>query len=68
MKKEIFYIIEQFETGNINAKECIKQIKENLIEAEEDELLDYAFPFHNETMKAINDITKDTGLKNIIEL
>ena len=43
MKKEIFYIIEQFETGNINAKECIKQIKENLIEAEEDELLDYAF-------------------------
>jgi hypothetical protein len=43
MKKEIFYIIEQFETGNINAEKCIKQIKANLIEAEEDEVLDYAF-------------------------
>ena len=56
MKKEIFYIIEQFETGNINAKECIKQIKENLIEAEEDELLDYAFPFHKQTKKDLNNI------------
>lgn len=43
MKKEIFYIIEQFELDNITSEECIKKIKANLIEAQEDELLDYAF-------------------------
>ena len=43
MKKEIFYIIEQFELGNITSEECIKKIKANLIEAELEEVLDYAF-------------------------
>mgnify|MGYP003626321273 CR=1 FL=1 len=49
MKKEIFYIIEQFETGNINAEKCIKQIKANLIEAEEEEVLDYAFALNKKS-------------------
>tara|TARA_R110000751_G_scaffold77107_1_gene155473 strand:+ start:197 stop:373 length:177 start_codon:yes stop_codon:yes gene_type:complete len=56
MKKEIFYIIEQFETGNIDAEKCIKKIKANLIEAEEEEVLDYAFPFHKQTKKDLNNI------------
>ena len=66
--KKILNIIEQVEQGVITAEESVKLIKAIVIESQEDDLLDYVFPFHNETMKAINDITKNTGLKNIIEL
>jgi hypothetical protein len=30
MRKEILFIIEEFDLGGINAFECIKQIKEQL--------------------------------------
>lgn len=54
--KEIQNIIEQVEQGKITAQESIKLIKAIVIESQEDELLDYAFPFHKETMKSLNDL------------
>jgi len=49
-------IIEQVEQGKITAQESVKLIKAIVIESQEDELLDYAFPFHKETMKSLNDL------------
>ena len=49
-------IIEQVEQGKITAQESVKLIKAIVIEKQEDELLDYAFPFHKETMKSLNDL------------
>ena len=37
-------------------KEPMSNIEANFMEAQEDELLDYAFPFHKETMKSLNDL------------
>ena len=54
--KEIQNIIEQVEQGKITAQESVKLIKAIVIEQQEDELLDYAFPFHKETMKSLNDL------------
>lgn len=54
--KKIQNIIEQVEQGKITAQESVKLIKAIVIESQEDELLDYAFPFHKETMKSLNDL------------
>ena len=54
--KTIQNIIEQVEQGKITAEESIKLIKEIVKEQQEDELLDYVFPFHKETIKSLNDI------------
>ena len=48
--------LKQVELGKITAQESIKLIKAIVIEQQEDELLDYAFPFHKETMKSLNDL------------
>ena len=54
--KKIQNIIKQVEQGKITAQESVKLIKAIVIEFQEDELLDYAFPFHKETMKSLNDL------------
>ena len=54
--KKIQNIIEQVEKGKITAQKSVKLIKAIVIEFQEDELLDYAFPFHKETMKSLNDL------------
>jgi hypothetical protein len=53
---KILNIIEQVEQGKITAEESVKLIKETVLDIQEDELLDYVFPFHKQTMKSLNDL------------
>ena len=42
--------------GKITAEESVKLIKATVLDIQEDELLDYVFPFHKQTMKSLNDL------------
>tara|TARA_R100001079_G_scaffold44842_1_gene22782 strand:+ start:252 stop:425 length:174 start_codon:yes stop_codon:yes gene_type:complete len=53
---KILNIIEQVEQGKITAEESVKLIKATVLDIQEDELLDYVFPFHKQTMKSLNDL------------
>ena len=53
---KILNIIEQVEQGKITAEESAKLIKATVLDIQEDELLDYVFPFHKQTMKSLNDL------------